>query len=73
MVSPDRMNVYRTGVQAWWDGKPYRDSKPGRRKVYHVRADCPAGVRIEIQHLRAGQGTRQNICKKCHPQQVATK
>jgi hypothetical protein len=43
----------------------YHDSKNKPKRVYHKYPDCPAGVRIEICHLRAGEGSGRDLCKKC--------
>jgi hypothetical protein len=45
----------------------YTDSTeyaPEQCEIYHMRADCPDGKKIEQMHRKFGGGGKQ-LCKKC--------
>lgn len=53
----------------WFEPRPYHtDSSeyaPEHRDVYHMRAGCPDGKRIEKKHLKFFGASEKQLCPKC--------
>jgi hypothetical protein len=63
MATQRKMTLIEAGVEAWQRGQPYHRSRRQKPR-YHIYKICPAGLKIELRHLRAGDGQRE-LCGVC--------